>query len=325
MRCLTLAEELAIRGHEVQLATGAIEIAWLDETVRSANLTVQEAEPEGLSLGQIRDLDPDWLVVDSYQIPAGLISAAAREMPVLAIVDGDERSIDASLYLDQNLGAESIARRPETAGRYLAGADYALVRRAVLDARRSEPWHIHGDRPNVLCFMGGADSTGSVVELARALAALPQPFELTIVAPVAHHADLRVALANRNDRRILAPTPGLPALMAAADVIISAAGTSAWDICTLGIPAVLIAVVDNQRASLHEAVNRGLALGLDAVDRPIEALRGVGPLVGRLLDDQAVRKQLSLAARATFDGCGASRVADRLEAGTVPDSGSVAR
>jgi spore coat polysaccharide biosynthesis predicted glycosyltransferase SpsG len=315
MRCLTLADELATRGHEVHLMTGPISIAWLGATVRAADLVVHECFLDELPLDRIQNLDADWLIVDSYRIESSRISAAALSVPVLAIVDGDDRSIEASLYLDQNLGAEALVRRPGTADRYLAGSDYALVRRGVLDARRTEPWHLRGPHARVLCFMGGTDSTGTIVSVAASLSRLAREreLELTVIAPERHHEAVQRELAANAGARILAPTPELPALMAAAEIIISAAGTSAWDICALGVPAVLVAVVDNQQASEDEAVKRGLTLGLDAVGRGQDALEGVRDLLEQLLDDEPLRKRLSVSSRATFDGNGASRVADRLE------------
>jgi spore coat polysaccharide biosynthesis predicted glycosyltransferase SpsG len=106
--------------------------------------------------------------------------------------------------------------------------------------------------------------------------------------------------------------------MAGADVVISAAGTSAWDICTLGVPAVLVAVVDNQRKSMRQAISGGLALGLDIVAGGPETLAEVAQLLGRLLDEVALRRSLSVASRLAFDGNGASRVVTAVEAHVSP-------
>ncbi len=319
MRCLTLAEELLARGHDVHLMTAPMAIGWLDAAVLNSGVTVHECVPDALSIQEVLAVEPDWLVVDSYQIPADRVTAAAAEVKVLAIVDGDDRSIDATLYLDQNLGAESIPRRAAIAGRFLSGPDFALVRRAVLDARREEPWKPRGDRPGILCFMGGTDPSGTIVEVAAALASFDQDNDLVFVAPEGLHAPLRAALPHSARAGILPLTPELAALFAAADLVVSAAGTSAWDLCTLGIPTVLVAVVDNQRASLRQAVERGLTLGVDIVEASTETLAEIGPLVGDLIDDSALRERLSRRSLAAFDGRGAKRVVDRLEAACVAE------
>ena len=313
MRCLTLSAELTSRGHDVALLTGPIEIDWLREAVLAAGVAVYECAFDSLPREPIRDFAPDWVIVDSYRIPAALVSEVARHAPLLAIIDGDDRGIDASLYLDQNLGAESRHRSAITADRVLAGSQFALVRRRVIEAMRPEPWRIHPPRPRVLCFMGGTDATGSVVGVAAAVAALDRPLELTVVAAAPHHPAIERAVSDRARLHLVLPTPELPELLADADIVVSAAGTSAWDICTLGIPAVFVGVVDNQRESLRELVARGLAFGVDTTDSTSGGLEQVGIDVGALLDDDDLRERLSRRSRAEFDGRGATRVAERLE------------
>lgn len=313
MRCLTLAEELVKRGHEVHLMTAPIAIPWLKATVVESGIAVHDCVADELPYEAVMALDADWLVVDSYRIPSEKISRVNTELRVLAIIDGDDRSIGATLYLDQNLGSERTARKPDQADRYLCGSDYTLVRRAVLSARRDKPWRLLGDEPNVLCFMGGTDPTGSVVGVVRSLTNVAYPMTLTVVTPQAYHEALHRVGAGMPRLQILPPTPDLPTLLSRADVVVSAAGTSAWDICTLGVPAVLVAVVENQRASLHEVLDRGLALGIDMVGEGDGDLEQTGSSVSALLGDPALRERLSRSSLATFDGRGAGRVVVILE------------
>jgi spore coat polysaccharide biosynthesis predicted glycosyltransferase SpsG len=313
MRCLTLAAELAGRGHETALLTGPIEIGWLRAAVLAAGVALYDCEFDTLPMEAVREFAPDWVIVDSYRIPAELVSEVGRHVSVLAIIDGDDREIDASLYLDQNLGAETRQRSARTATRFLAGARYALVRRQVVDAMQPNPWQIRSSRPRVLCFMGGTDATGSIVGVTEAIAALDRPFDLTVVAALAHHPEIEAVMSGRASLRMVVPTPELPELLADANIVVCAAGTSAWDICTLGIPAVFVGVVDNQRESLREVVARGLAFGVDTTETASGGLRQVGVDVESLLDDSGLREQFSRRSRAEFDGRGAARVAERLE------------
>ena len=313
MRCLTLAEELVMRGHEVHLLTAPITIPWLSATVVESGLTIHECLADEIPYEAVMALDADWLVVDSYRIPAEEVSRINTKLRVLAIIDGDDRSIGATLYLDQNLGSERIPRSPNKAGRYLCGSDYSLVRRAVLSARRDSPWNWQGDVPSVLCFMGGTDPTGNVIGAVRSLSQLHEPITLTVVAPEIYHESLHRAGVAIPRMRVLSPTPDLPMLLSRTDVVVSAAGTSAWDICTLGVPAVLVAVVENQRDSLREILGRGLALGIDLVSEGDGALERIGPSVSALLRDAPLREQLSRSSLAAFDGCGVTRVVVALE------------
>jgi spore coat polysaccharide biosynthesis predicted glycosyltransferase SpsG len=126
-------------------------------------------------------------------------------------------------------------------------------------------------------------------------------------------AEVTDVIAGLPYARALPPTGELPAILGDADVIVSAAGTSAWDVCTLGVPAVLVAVVDNQTESLEEIVAEELTLGLDIVRDGIGVLDQLTHLVGKLIDDESVRHRLAAACLATFDGQGKRRVVGAME------------
>jgi len=313
MRCITLAEELRSRGHEVHLVTHELAIDWLSTAVAASGVTVHPSALDTLSTSQVVELHPDWVVVDSYRIPAREISLANDAVPVLAIVDEDTRDIRASLYLDQNLGAERVRRPSWMEPRMLAGAEYVLVRDAVLEARRPEPWLIQGGRATIVSFMGGTDPTGACTHVVRELVHADVEADLVVVAPGEQHEAIRSLLAGRSGAEVLLPTPDLPQLFARADIVVSAAGTSAWDLCTLGVPSVLMAVVENQSPSLAEAVARGAALGLDVSDDVRSLVGRLGALVITLLSEEATRHRLSMTSREIFDGEGKSRVVDRME------------
>ena len=96
MRCLSLAEKLIQKGHRVGLFTNSSEIAWLESVISASGVEVFRVTADELSTDQLAGFPADWLIVDSYQIPAEQISAVNQELRVLAIVDGDSRGITAS-------------------------------------------------------------------------------------------------------------------------------------------------------------------------------------------------------------------------------------
>jgi len=311
MRCLALAEELMGREHEVLLRGTLGGVEWLHRQVAMARLPHEEAPSATLDIPRSAEEGWNAVVFDSYTIDPVAISQLNAVTPVLAIIDGDDRGITAWRYLDQNLGAERQSRRPEVGRSLLAGSRYALVRRAVRELRRDAGLPLPLN-PSVLAFMGGSDPLGAVRQLAAALRGLPGNVTLTLVTAPAWQREVRALVAGRASTRILEPTADFPELLAHANIVVSATGTSAWDICTMGIPAVFAAVVDNQRAGLRAIVEAGVALGIDASD-DLKKLEGVRDLVQLLLSDESLRRQRAEASLQSFDGCGASRVADELE------------
>ena len=103
MRSLTLAEGLNIRGHEVHLLTNDSQVPWLETVINQAPVIRHTTQQHHFDQASIDLIDPDWVVVDSYLIPESEINSYQEDARILAIVDGDDRDINADLYLDHNL------------------------------------------------------------------------------------------------------------------------------------------------------------------------------------------------------------------------------
>lgn len=308
MRLVALGEELVRRGHDVELRASLGGLAWLQDAVAGAGLRHVDAERD--VLGSVDGVDA--VVVDSYAIPASEISAAATHVPLLAIVDGDARGIEAGAYVDQNLGADQRTWPPGVAERMLAGPRFAVIRRAIVEAGEAraargavDAGATSGGR--VLVVLGGTDARGGTARAVAAIAAAAPGAEITAVTRSADEV-----LAASPAVRVVAPGDGLPALLVESDVVVTAAGTSSWEICTIGVPAVFAAVVDNQVPSIRAIEGQDLGPVVDA-SLDLSAVDHVGPAVAGLLADPAARETASRRMRGLFDGRGADRVAAHLE------------
>lgn len=307
MRLLTLAEALLAAEHDVVLATAALDVPWLIAAVERSSVEVVAADRDRIDADALAAFRPDWVVVDSYVIPAWQISRVAERLPLLMVADGDIRGARARLYLDQNLGADAHPLRGADPAHQLLGARYALVRDDFTARVPPTPEAIRHRPPRVVVVLGGTDPGNHAVAVARACLPLLHRAAFTFVAQPRQRAALGEMGRGSANWSVTGPTTHLPEILAGADVVVSAAGTSAWDVCTLGIPSLLLAVVDNQRASLAAAVQGGLALGVDLLAGPVEKTFLTDAL-SALLSDGGLRTRLTAACRRTFDGRGPSRV-----------------
>ncbi|MEV4489553.1 spore coat protein [Micromonospora coxensis] len=320
VRCLALGEEFLARGAAVELFGTVERVGWAAAqlTARGIPLHPGPDTPHGL-VEAARTHRLDAMVLDSYDLdPAGAGALRAAGVTTLAIVDGDTRGQDADLYLDQNFGAETGT----AGGRLLAGTRYALLRDSVIAARPPAPRVATAvGRPRVLAFFGGTDAVGAAPVLTRVLLGTGHPMELTVVVGRPEiEAELEEVTPGRGQTlRPVPPTDGLPALIGAADLVVSAAGTSTWELCCLGAPSALVCVVDNQRESYRRVVAHGLAAGLGEL--PELAAAGVTGRTARaaaartlrgLLTSPRRRAALSARGWATVDGQGRARVADAI-------------
>lgn len=317
MRCLALAEELRSRGAEVVFVCDSGTVPWADEQIRSRGIPVEPAvwtPAEHLEL--FGRLAIDAVVFDSYDLDAAVYGAVRGSgLPVLAIVDGDLRRAEADLYVDQNLGSELDTPALPEGARRLAGLDYVLLRDEVLGLRPEHtPVIRRTDRPKVFAFFGGTDAFGAGPHVVTALAATGLPFDATVIAPRPELQDAIAATTLGPDQVVSAvgPTSRLAAEVVAADLVISASGTSTWELFCLGAVAGLVCVVDNQVMGYERAVATGAAAGVGVLSDLSEAPEHAVPVLRKLLTDPAERARLASAGWRLVDGKGRARVADAL-------------
>lgn len=320
VRCVALAEELTRRGVGVLFLSDLGGLPWARQQLDSRGLPWAPAPATSQALAGAADRwCLDAVVLDSYLLPADTGAVLrAHGRAVLAVVDGDLRGQAADLYVDQNLDAERSAPPLPPGAERLAGLDYALLRGAVRRLRPDRPRPTDARHPpRVVCFFGGTDAYRAAPTVGRLLVSTAAGFDATVVAANGDlHAEL-AALPVRAGQRIsvIGPTDELPALLAGADLAISASGTSTWELLCLGVPAALVWVVDNQQLGYDRTVARGLAAGLGHLAGLADGGGGqhrAATVLRELLEDGQRRTDLARRAWQAVDGQGVARVADRL-------------
>ncbi|MDX6239293.1 MAG: hypothetical protein QOG10_4108 [Kribbellaceae bacterium] len=317
MRCLALAEELRGRGAEVVFVCDSHTVPWANDQIMARGIPVEPAvwtSQDHLDL--FARLELDAVVFDSYDLDAEVFTAVHQSgLRTLAIVDGDLRGAQADIYVDQNLGSELDKPDLPSGAVRLAGLDYALLRDEVLGLRQAEPPAPGpGGVPKVFAFFGGTDAFGAGPYVVAALAATGAPFEATVVAPGEDLAKAISAVPLAADQyvEVIGPTSQLAAAVVASDLVVSASGTSTWELLCLGATAGLVCVVDNQVMGYERAVATGAAVGVGVLSE-LKVDPAAGAAVLRpLLTDPVERARIAAAGWKLVDGLGRARVADAL-------------
>jgi spore coat polysaccharide biosynthesis predicted glycosyltransferase SpsG len=324
MRSLALAEAAVVAGHTVVVA-GHFEGSFLRRQIEglpvevshlSTWMTDDDMRPLIDLVARVR---PDVLHVDSYAASAQLrelVASAGFRVTVSNMEDGEFGRRPADVVVDPTYGADRVTR-PGDGSTWLArGSRYTPVRRRVIEARRGSDASLAGEGTgnrlgtaarSVLVVMGGTDPVCLVPGAVDLLVRTGLELQVTAIA-VGDNADrARVAAqGSAVSLNVLAPVDDLAAVMSTSDLVISAAGTSIWELCCIGVPSALFWVVPNQRAGYERVVAAGAAIGLGGPD--LGKNEGALGLLKEALTDSRVRGQLTRAGRQVIDGLGAWRV-----------------
>jgi UDP-2,4-diacetamido-2,4,6-trideoxy-beta-L-altropyranose hydrolase len=312
MRCLALAEAWEDRGGTVDWITNAA--GALRERLRV------KAETNG-------GAGPAACVMDGYHFrPQDQLAMRERFRPLLVIDDlADQSFYHADLLLNQNLHAHELRYCAEPHARLLAGPRYALLRR---EFRRWKSWErrIAPEARRILVTMGGSDPDNVTMRAARAIEACGLGgAEVAILAGAAnpHLAALREWTGARAGWRVEAAVEDVTPLMAWADCAVTAAGSTCWETCFLGLPTAVVTLAENQRPVARGLSDAGAAhsLGWHA---ELSAEQMTAAIAGHLLPFPA-RERMSRAGRALVDGDGAGRVAEAIRCKLNPSRSARAR
>ncbi|NNG03459.1 MAG: hypothetical protein HKM95_05085, partial [Inquilinus sp.] len=104
----------------------------------------------------------------------------------------------------------------------------------------------------------------------------------------------------------------MAAAMASADLAVSAAGSTLWELAFMGVPTLALVAAEGQRpaAAAYGAAGLGDVIDLLAADGEAR----LGPAIATLLGDAERRRTIAARGRAAVDGQGAARVCQRIEA-----------
>jgi len=237
-----------------------LEADWRQDAAETAEIIVEH--------------NPDWLIVDHYALDARWERAAVQGSSwcrVLAIDDLADRSHEADILLDQNLGHSDrdFAGWVKNDCHLLIGPSFALLRPEFRDRRhRSLERRSNRRLERILITMGGVDkdnATGKVLrELCKVDLSTVSQIDVVMGASAPGLDEVRRQAQLMTCRTEIVVNAGdMGQRMVAADLAISAAGSTVWELCCMGVPSLLVCTAANQRTVINALASAGAAEQLD--------------------------------------------------------------
>lgn len=260
----------------------------------------------------IQSRGASWVSCDGYHFDAGYTGSLRREgCKVLVLDDVATASLyDADAILNQNIRADRFTYKCAGPTAMLLGPAFALLRPEFLG--RTTHGRTRSRVVRVLVTMGGSDPDNQTARVLRAMESVEAPaLEVTVIVgntnPHRQALEEQVRALRRHEITLVDNPPDVAAHFERADLAISGAGGTCYELCHLGVPMILLTLADNQR---------GIADGLQDADAAVHAGRADAPIdaeitaaVSALAADPVRRERMSLAGRRLVDGLGGERVA----------------
>jgi UDP-2,4-diacetamido-2,4,6-trideoxy-beta-L-altropyranose hydrolase len=320
MRCLALAKAWQGTGGQV-CCLMAESIPALEERFAREGVTVTKitAAPGTVSdaeqtVAEARRLGAAWVVADGYRFePDCIRRLKAARLRVLSLDDdGRFDFYAADVILNQNISASSaMYSKRDQSTRLLLGSEYVLLRPEFLAEPRTR------EHPPVarklLVTMGGSDPENVTKKVLLALLQMEASIEARIVIGSGNpwQGELQVLAAQRSGFQLETSPANMAPLMRWAEIAISGAGSTCWELAYLGLPAIVIVLSRDQVEVARGLADNDVAVSLGR--RANLSEERISQALNSLLSDQGRRCSMSERGRKLVDGRGAERVVAFLQ------------
>ena len=259
-------------------------------------------------------LTPRLWLVDSYQITQNYLRELQKMCPVFYLDDTGAQAFAADGLINYNIYGDELgyeAKCPKEM-KLLLGAGYAPVKEEFVQT----PYAVREDVQNVLITMGGSDKLNITGVLSQSLLErLPEKIELTLICGRFNpHLQKLQQLQERNKRvHVLVDVADMWNKLAQADVAVSAAGSTMYELSAMGVPTVCCYYVENQRRIAEGFAKKiGMCNAGDFSAEQTAVLERMTEAVCELVADRTAREALSGRMKQVADGQGAVQIAREL-------------
>lgn len=321
IRCLSLAQCCKIQGCNVTFITNCesegINQQLLSEGFGIVPLDSFYPDPNDwkITFKELKACSYDWFVLDGYHFDSKYQYKIKETGCKLLVID-DMAKLEhypADLILNQNIYAEQLQYSCEPYSRLLSGVSYTLLRSEFLNIDKSLK-----DIPQVvrkiLVTMGGSDPNNVTFKIVQALKMLDiKNIEVIIVLGPANHCKEKIENALSQKPfvySILSSVKNMPEIMAWADLVISAGGSTCWEILYMSLPCLIIVLAENQRVNAEILEKEGVVLNLGWYENVSESQ--IVDSLEKIIKDKKLRENMSMRSKAFVDGKGRERIVELM-------------
>ena len=351
-RCLSLAEELKLRGHKILIISASLPMKFC-QTLKDLSLSYKLLDPFGQNKRQceiqanseygkwlsmpinldakktnmlLKSFNPHWVIFDNYALDFQWVKQVKKNIariPFLAIDDLDNRYLGADIILDQT----SLIKRKKKyislttlvgpSFTLLAKSYYELREKSILERARRLNDKSTFRKFSILISVGMYDPKRILPNLLETIAIIDNvQIEVTTSSDSQTISEIKQIMERYPNISLHLDRIDISFLMANADLCIGASGMSVWERSCLALPTITIALVKNQRM-LAKELKRIKAAKVMTLTQ-IRNKKYLFNEVKSLINSRKGLRELSRNSQNLCDGLGVQRVAAILEANLRP-------
>ncbi len=235
---------------------------------------------------------------------------------LITIDDLNEMAFPSDIVINPNYGAENKNYGFGGSTKFLLGPAYFIFRQEFIEAAKVDR-EIKKDATNILITVSGSDPLNLTEKVVRALTKSGKTLNLNlrIVLGIDYteskKRELNETLKNyRGNYELIQGSDYLAELMLRSDLAITGGGLTKYETAITGTPSIIIPQVAYLAELAKEFERKGTTLNLGLGDNVEE--EDIAEAVERLLQDDALRAEMSRMGRKLVDGKGIERIISEI-------------
>ena len=329
MRCLSIADAVKVEGIAPIFVTACEECIPMIEQrgfqARLLNIDYRDMLSELPQLEQILaeandKIKKNVILVDSYQVNEAYYRELGKLAYVACLEDmGQPYPVD--LLINYNIYGERLAFKYEADSenkpqKTLLGASYMPLRQEFLS---EIDYSIKEKVTDVMITTGGSDPFFAAKAFMDAFLAdktlQEQRIRYHIISGPfnSHAAELKEMYGKHTNITIYENVKSMKEIMCKSDVVLTATGSTIYEVSALGVPMLVFYFAENQRQGAEEIERKTHVINCGDFSTEVDVV--VGKAVKTLhscIWDKSYREQLSSDEKKLVDGKGATRIAEAL-------------
>lgn len=322
MRCIALGQAWQNKGGEVTFVSHceseALKNRIVEEGFVFAGVPAPHPDPTDIehTLKVLADSGNEaWLVLDGYHFDPAY-QKCIRDAGYRLLVIDDRNHLPfyhADILLNQNIYAPDLKYKCNKDTIQLLGSKYVLLRREFLDYGPKMK-KIRAKAKKILVTMGGADPKNLTLKVIQAIKYLnDSELRVKVVVGPANEKSRSIKMELDDAKfefKVLSDFFDMAQVMNWADVAISAAGSTCWELALLGTPSLFISMADNQRGNSKWFSRQGASICIDSFNLSTWKLKDK---ISELIYDYENRKKINKFFRSIVDGNGQKRILEVIK------------
>ncbi len=282
--------------------------------VEDASLTSEFASRYGVNL-IVTDLSHTENIANLKEYNRYFQALKAANKFMITIDDFTKTNFPHDIQIIPYYGAENINYESHGSTKLLLGPAYFIFRQEFIEGAKISR-EIKKDAQNILVTMGGSDLLSLTIKVARALNRLNvTSLKLRIIIGPGFTTSVkpeveRILKGFRGDYELLLESNNMAELMLWSDLAITGGGLTKYETAITGTPTIMISQTAREAEKNKEFEREGTALHLGLGSEVDE--QDMGKAIEKLLEDYALRAEMSQRGRNLVDGKGVERVISEI-------------